>query len=113
MVCDTRLRNPQQTATQRKAEVREAVKRLETALQQGGAKVNIDRNTGVVSFAGNWQRDGVSDACAYRVLTAAGSGALRMALARAEALSGTRHNAALTAAGIHSHDGGATWNAGH
>ena len=50
----------------------------------------------------------MSDACAYRMLTASNSGPLRMAVAKAEALTGQKVNARTVASGLHSHDG-KTW----
>jgi len=113
MVCDTRIMNQNQTPAQRKEQVKTALQRLEAALQAGGVKVTISRTTGALAFTGDWQRDGVTDACAYRALTAAGSSELRMAIARAEGIAGVRHSREAMAAGIHSHDGGATWSPGH
>lgn len=96
-----------------KERARAALKRLEAALASGAVKVVIDRQTGALAFAGQWDRDGVADTCAYRSLTAAHSSALRMAIARAEAMCGMRHSREAMAAGIHSHDGGQTFGPGH
>lgn len=113
MACDTRLR-PNQTTVQRKAEVKKAITTLEQRLVAGSTRVVVGRN-GALAFQG-WEaneRDGVSDACAYRVLTAANSAALRAAVVRAEGLAGVKVNAKQVAAGTHSHDGGLTWSKGH
>jgi hypothetical protein len=58
-------------------------------------------------------RNGISDACAYRKLLASGSPALRAALAKAEAMAGRKVDPQAIASGVHSHDGGRTWNPGH
>lgn len=110
MACESMIK-PGQTLAQRSEEVRVATKRLETALTQGRVQVVIGTNGGI-AFRG-WnvtERDGVSDACGYRVLTADGSSALRMAIARAEAVSGRKVNPRAVAMGVHSHDGGKTWD---
>lgn len=113
MPCDGTI--PQgMTAEDREAEVRAAVRRLEEALASGGVQVVVGAN-GAVAFRG-WgaaDRAGVSDVCAFRRLTQAGSWPLRIALARAEGAAGRHHDRDQIAAGTHSHDGGATWNHGH
>ena len=99
---------------QPEATVKRALARLESALQGGQVKVTIGA-AGGVAFTG-WadrDREGVADLCAFRRLSAAGSWALRQAVARAEAQSGRRVNPAAIAGGVHSHDGGRTWAHGH
>jgi ABC-type uncharacterized transport system ATPase subunit len=108
MPCDTRLRQGQ-TLAERNQQIKSALKKLELALQQGRARVVIAPN-GAVAFSGWQERDDVTDACAYRVLTAESSSALRMAVARAQATSGRQVNPQAIAAGHHSHDGGRTWS---
>lgn len=110
MPCHTQLR-PNETTEQRSERARAATARLEAALTAGRANVVIDKRTGAISFKG-WtetDRDGVADACAYRRLTAAGSSALRLAIARAEVQAGRKVNQQAIAEGVHSHDGGVTW----
>lgn len=89
-------------------QVKKAFARLEAELSAGRVKVAIAPN-GALAFAGWKDRDGVSDACAYRTLTASNSWALRQSVARAEAMSGRKVNARAIAGGHHSHDGGNTW----
>lgn len=108
MACESMVR-PGQTREQRREQVKRAVKALEARLGTGAIRVVVDRTTGAVAFSGWTYRDGVTDACAFRVLTAASSWALRQAVARAEAAAGRKVNAAAINAGVHSHDGGATW----
>lgn len=103
MPCDTKLRAGQ-TLEQRGAQIKAALKRLEQKLAAGQVRVAIAQN-GAVAFAGWRDRDDVSDVCAYRVLSAEGSSALRMAVARAQALSGRQVNPQAVAAGWHTHDG--------
>lgn len=105
MPCDTR---PNLTAAQ-KARMADAVRRLDQAINAGLVKVVVGAS-GSVAFAGWNDREGVSDLCAYRKLTLAGSAALRRAMARAEVIAGRRVDARALAAGVHSHDGGATWS---
>lgn len=107
MACET-MRKPGQSLQDRMDQVRRALSRLEAQLTQGRVKVTIAPN-GAVAFQGWTDRDDVSDVCAYRSLTATGSSALRMAVTRAESMSGRRVNATAVAAGHHSHDGGRTW----
>jgi hypothetical protein len=109
MACESMVK-PGQTLAGRMAEVKQALARLEQALTGGRVKVGIGSN-GAIVFQG-WtvtDRDGVSDVCAYRSLSAGNSWALRQAVARAEAASGRKVNAGAVAAGHHSHDGGHTW----
>lgn len=100
------------TQTQREAQV-DALKRLEAAL---GSKVSVVVGAqGAVAFKG-WaeaDRAGLADVCAYRRLLAGNSAALRRAVARAEAMAGRSVDARAVGSGIHSHDGGGSWSAGH
>jgi len=110
MACDTRLK-PRQTIQERAVEVREATVRLAAALAAGRVQVKIGAN-GVPVFTG-WDeqsRDGITDACAYRRIMATGSALARMAIAKAEQMSGRAVNKQAVAQGHHSHDGGATWH---
>lgn len=111
MPCDTRLREGQ-TLVDRNAQVKRALARLEAALKGGAVKVNIGSN-GAIAFTGWKDRDDVSDVCAYRTLTAGNSWELRQAVAKAEAMQGRKVNPHAVGAGIHSHDGGKTWDKGH
>lgn len=86
---------------------RAALERLQKALGAGTVTIVVGR-TGGVAFKGWTDREGVSDLCAYRVL--ANSHELRRALVRGEAMSGNRMDPRAVAAGLHSHDGGATWS---
>lgn len=112
MPCDSRIPKGV-TKQQRQQQVKDAVARLEKALQAGTVTVKVGP-TGAVSFAG-WgkERDDVSDLCAYRKLSSASSWALRQATARAEAMAGRKIDPRQIAAGTHSHDGGDTWHPGH
>lgn len=112
MPCDSTPRNPEQTIQERIREAERALKRLEAKLASNLVKVTIGP-TGAVAFSGWTDRDGISDVCAYRSLTATGSSALRMAVARAEAMQGRKVDPRAVAAGVHSHDFGQTWNKGH
>ena len=105
------LTQPNLTQQQRNA-MQEAIARLERSLTAGMAQVVIGAN-GAVAFKGIWRCDGVTDVCAYRALQAANSAALRRAVARAEVVAGRQVNPQAVAAGVHSHDGGASWHAGH
>lgn len=110
MPCDTRLK-PRQTISQRKAEVKAAVEKAEKALAAGRVKAVIGPQ-GAVAFTGltDADRDGVTDACLYRQLMTGGGAMAKLALQRAEVLSGRKVDARMVAVGAHSHDGGATWH---
>lgn len=113
MPCDTRLKRGQ-TLTQRKAEVLAAVEKLNRALAAGTVKPVVGPQ-GAIAFQ-NWldtDRDGVTDACAYRRLMVTGSAMARQAIAKAELLAGRSVDRQAVAQGHHSHDGGRTWHHGH
>lgn len=110
MSCES-MRKPRQTITERKAEVIRAVSLLDRALAAGRARVTIGPQ-GAVAFSA-WteaERDGVTDACAYRRIMASGSMLAKAAIARAEQLSGRVVNRQAVAIGAHSHDGGKSWH---
>lgn len=107
MACES-MRKPGQSLQARIDEVRKAMKRLEAQIAAGRVKIAIAPN-GAVAFTGWADRDSVTDACAYRTLSAANSIPLRQAVMRAEAMTGRKVNARAVAEGHHSHDGGKTW----
>jgi hypothetical protein len=112
MVCETRLK-PRQTIQQRAEEVRRAIARLSDALASGRIKARVGPQ-GAIAFEG-WsdaERDGVSDACAYRRLMVSGSALAKAAIARAEQMAGHSVDRRALAHGAHSHDGGRTWHGG-
>jgi hypothetical protein len=113
MPCDTRLK-PKQTIQQRAEEVRTAVAKLARLIAGGLVKVKVGPQ-GAVAFDGfnETDRDGVTDACAYRRLMVTGSPMARQAIARAEQFAGRSIDRQALAHGHHSHDGGKTWNHGH
>jgi hypothetical protein len=108
MACDTMTR-PNQTIQERASEVETALRKLKADLLTGRVQVKIAAN-GAIAFAAWGERSGLTDACAYRLLTFQNSGELRSAIARAESASGRRVNPRAVAAGHHSHDGGKTWD---
>jgi hypothetical protein len=113
MPCDTRLK-PKQTVQQRAEEVRRAVAGLSGALASGRIKARVGVQ-GAIAFEG-WsdaERDGVTDACAYRRLMVSGSALAKAAIARAEQMAGRSVDRRVLAHGAHSHDGGRTWHGGH
>jgi len=113
MPCDTRLK-PKQTIQQRAEEVRKMVSTLDKLLISGRVKPVIGPQ-GAITFAGltEEERDGVTDACAYRRLMVTGSALAKAAIARAEQMSGRSVNRAALTHGAHSHDGGKTWHDHH
>jgi len=113
MACDTRLK-PRQTIQQRADEVRKMVAKLAQGLISGRFKVKVGPQ-GAVAFDGLTaeDRDGVTDACAYRRLMVSGSPLARAKIAQAEAVAGRSVDRHAVAAGHHSHDGGKTWHHDH
>lgn len=112
MPCDTQLK-PQQTIKQRVEEVRRAVARLDERLKNRQVKVTVSKE-GAIAF--DWEsgeRDGITDACAYRRIMASGSSLAKAAIARAEQLAGRSVDRKVLASGVHSHDGGKHWHHGH
>jgi hypothetical protein len=110
MPCDTRLK-PKQTLQQRATEVRAAVSALDRALASQRVKAVVGPQ-GAITFVG-WaeqERDGITDACAYRRLMATGSSLAKAQIARAEQIAGLSVDRSVVAAGVHSHDGGHHWH---
>lgn len=110
MACDTRLRQGQ-SIQQRAADVRSAVEKLEKLLLRRAVRAVVGPQ-GAVTFTG-WDaadRDGVTDACAYRRIMATGSAFTKLELQRAALAAGVAINPQAMAQGIHSHDGGASWH---
>ncbi len=109
MPCDTRLK-ARQTLGQRKTEVKKSVETLDRGLLRKKIKPVIGPK-GEITFQG-WpesDRDGVTDACAYRMLMITGSSLAKAEIARAEQISGRSVNRQAVNSGVHSHDGGQTW----
>lgn len=114
MPCDSWRFTPRQTEADRKKQIAEKLKRLEEKLKLRAIGVVIGPQ-GALTFQ-NWSdedRAGITDVCAFRALERQGSLALRQAIERAESLYGRKVDRRMIAAGIHSHDGGKTWDKGH
>lgn len=110
MTCDTRLK-PKQTIQERTEEVQRAVARINQGLVTGRIKVVIGPQGAVVfTRLRDEERDGVTDACAYRRIMTTGTALAKAAIACAEALSGRSINKQVVGQGVHSHDGGLTWS---
>lgn len=110
MPCDTRLKRGQ-TIQQRAVEVRAVVDKIGRAIVEGRVKVNVGPQ-GAIAFTGleEAERDGVTDACAYRRLMATGSSLAIAAVERAELMAGRKVDRQVIGQGAHSHDGGRTWH---
>lgn len=110
MPCDRKLKSGQ-TIQQRADEVRKVVDRLQQGLASGRVKAKVGPQ-GAIAFDGltEAERDGVTDACAYRRLLLSGSALTRAAIARAEQLAGRSVDKQVIGQGAHSHDGGRTWH---
>ena len=118
MPCNTRLKTingRKQTISERATEVRAAVDRLAMQVLKKQVRPVVDKATGAITFAG-WSetdRDGITDACAYRRIKTQGNALVQAEIARAEAMAGRPVNTKALAQGVHSHDGGTTWHHGH
>ena len=112
MPCDTKLRAGQ-TISERKVEVKRVVATVADFLARGRVTAKVGPQ-GAVAFLGvpDDERNGVSDACMYRMIMATGSSLAKAAIARAELMAGRTVNRQLVGQGVHSHDGGQTWH-GH
>ena len=110
MPCDT-IRKPNQTLTARVEEVKKRVTAVDRLIASRKVQVKVGPQ-GAVVFVGisDEDRDGMTDACIYRMLSRKGSAATRMAIMRAEQVAGRSVDRAVIGQGIHSHDGGATWH---
>lgn len=110
MPCDT-MRKRNQTVAQRVAEVRKRISLVDKmiATRKVTAKVGPQ---GAITFIGipNEDRDGMTDACIYRMITRSGSASAKMAIMRAEQQAGRGVDRKVVNAGTHSHDGGASWH---
>jgi len=110
MPCDTKLKQ-KQTIQERAAEVRRAIIQLDKLVARGQVRVKVGPQ-GAVAFSA-WadnERDGVTDACAYRRLMTTGSALAKAKIAQAEQMAGRSINRQVVGHGAHSHDGGHTWH---
>jgi hypothetical protein len=110
MPCDT-IREENQTISQRASEVRKAVDTIAKGVATGRIKVKVGPQ-GAIVFDGIRpdERNGVTDACAYRRLLASGAASALAKIAEAERLAGRQVDRRIVGQGVHSHDGGATWH---
>lgn len=113
MACET-MKAPNQTFAERIAEVRSVLGLVDRGLLKRKIKPVVGAN-GAITFTGLAAEDrrSVSDACIYRRIMATGSSLAKAEIARAEQLSGRSVNRQVLAAGVHSHDGGTTWDGRH
>lgn len=111
MPCDRSLKK-NQTLQERAQEIRKVVDLLGKGLANGRIKTRIGPQ-GAIAFEGltEAERDGVTDACAYRRLLASGSPMALAAITRAEQMAGRTIDRQAVAIGAHSHDGGRSWHA--
>jgi hypothetical protein len=110
MPCDRKLKAGQ-TIQQRVTEVKKAVERIQTGLTNGSVKAVVSPR-GAIAFTGisDADRDGVTDACAYRRILVSGSALAREAILKAEIRAGRSVDKLVIGQGAHSHDGGRTWH---
>lgn len=110
MACDT-IRKPQQTLAQRREEIRKRLAQVDKLLASKRVTAKVGPQ-GAITFIGlsDTDRDGMTDACIYRQIARTGSVMAREAIKRAEMLAGKAVQPAALHAGIHSHDGGASWS---
>lgn len=111
-VYDENLRQTRrQTITERKREIVATVDTLAKKLADGSVKAVVSKQ-GAIAFAGlnAADRNGVTDACAYRRLLVSGSPLAKAKLAQAEMLAGRSVDKQVIGQGTHSHDGGVSWH---
>lgn len=110
MPCDRKLK-PRQTLKERAVEVQKVVKKLDGLLVSGRVKAKVGPQ-GAIAFVGltDEERDGVTDACAYRRILVSGSALAKAQIARAEQIAGRSVDKQVIGQGAHSHDGGKTWH---
>lgn len=110
MPCDT-VRQPNQSLSERKAQVKKTIKAIAEAVARGRVKVTVGPQ-GAIAFVGipESERNRVTDACIYRQIMIGDSALAKAAIMRAEQISGRRVNKQIVGQGIHSHDGGKTWH---
>jgi hypothetical protein len=115
MPCDTWRSVPQQTLTERKKEIVATVEDLARKLARGQVKAVVGPQ-GAIAFEGwnginNAGKNGVTDACALRMVMAKGGSLARMEIAKAEAAAGRKLDMKVVASGVHAHGG--VWHGGH
>lgn len=114
MPCDTYRARGEAPATRTKT-IQETVAQLGRDLASGKARAVVGPQGGIAftDTAGVpyrlLSRDRITDACAFRRIMASGSALARAAIAKAETLAGRAVDKRAVSAGVHSHDGGATW----
>ena len=112
MVCD--LLRPQETPEERRKRIDAALKSLVSGLLSNKVKVQVGPK-GEIAFDG-WKdsdRNRMTDACIYRLMSLKHSDVLRRAVAAAEMRSGRKVSDLAINGGAHSHDGGRTWHPSH
>lgn len=120
MPCDSRRRDiydevirstRKQTISERKVEVTKVVETLSKKLVSGEVKATVGPQ-GAIAFSGlaETDRNGVTDACAYRRLMVSGSPFAKAKIIQAEMLAGRVVDKQVVGHGAHSHDGGVTWH---
>jgi hypothetical protein len=110
MVCWTFVK-PNQTKEERKREIQKATANIARMIAAQKVQVKVGPQ-GAITFLGVPPdvRDGMTDSCVFAGLSRFPSQAFKMAVARAEQLAGVKVSPAAVEAGIHSHDGGASWS---
>ena len=114
MACESYRISNEQTEAERREEIDAAIAALEADIAAGKVTVRVGEQ-GAVAFEG-WAAGAekhIADSCAALTLQYQGSWAYTQAVQAAAAACGTTYSPAAVAAGIHSHDGGATWSPGH
>jgi hypothetical protein len=106
MSCERKLRRGQ-SISQRKEEIKTAVEKLTAALAKGAVKLKVNKQNGGISFEGltDLDRDGLTDACAFRRLLATGTSSVKALIMKAEAAAGRSIDAKALAQGLHEHGG--------
>lgn len=117
MPCDSRPFTPNQTLSERKAEVKKVSDLVAQEIVAGRVKPKVGPS-GAIAFEGltDVMRRGMTDSCVYRRIMSTGSAMAKQQIARAEQLAGKRVDQKALAGGHHGHfgpDGKVTWHHGH
>jgi hypothetical protein len=112
MPCDS-MKKPNQTLAQRREEIRKRMKKVDRLVAQKKVKLKVGPQGAVVLIGLSAEdRDGMTDSCIVRRIMATGSAPAKLEIEKARILAGCTPAQVQQAvkAGVHSHDGGASWH---
>lgn len=117
MPCDSKPFRPEQSLSDRKAEVKRVVDLVASEIVAGRVVAKIGPN-GAIAFQGLTEamRRGVTDSCVARRIMSGTNALAKQQMARAEMLAGRRVDMKALAGGHHGHfdsSGNVHWHGGH